>query len=161
IFVTKAVMVFTLFGNPELPPCLYDGRLLAALAGAASCCAEDVSVGLGCLLLGGLALCWRPRLVMPCLYIAALAALVLLAVDAHLFAHLRCFLNGAHLEAVGGLNMERSVSDAATPAVRLTLVAVPLLPLALHLAVARAWPRFWLAGARLLLRPVPVLALVL
>src|SRR5262245_28080672 len=50
IFVTKAVMVFTLFGNPELPPCLYDGRLLAALAGAAACCAEDVSVGLGCLL---------------------------------------------------------------------------------------------------------------
>src|SRR5262249_33001653 len=92
IFVTKAASVFTLFGNPELPPCLYDGRLLAALAGAASCCAEDVSVGLGCLLLGGLALCWRPRLVMPCLYIAALAALVLLAVDAHLFAHLRCFL---------------------------------------------------------------------
>src|SRR5262249_18960113 len=123
VFVTKAAMVFTLFTNPELPPRLHDGRPVMALARAAACCAEGAAVALGWLLLGGMALlCGRARLVGLCLYLTALAALLFLAVNAHVFAHLRCFVKVAHLEALGGLRAERSVLDAATPAVRLTLV---------------------------------------
>src|SRR5262245_55034515 len=106
IFVTKAAMVFTLFGNPELPPRLRDGRVLTALGRAAACCAEDAAVGLGCLLLGGVALLWTQRAACATISVilcaAALAALVLLAVNAHVFAHLRCFLKAGHLEAAGG-----------------------------------------------------------
>jgi arylsulfatase A-like enzyme len=161
IFATKTALVFTQFANPDLPPRLNDGRPLAALARAAACCAEDAAAGLGFLLLGGLALrCFCARLALAFFHLLAAGALLLLAIDVHVFAELRCFLKASHLESLGGVRFERSVTDAATPAVRLTLVALPLLTLALHLAVVRAWPRLFLAGARMLFRPALALVLV-
>src|SRR5262249_41732658 len=63
IFATKTALAFTHLANPDLPPRLYDGRPLPGLGRVAACCAEDIAVALGCLLLGAVALrCW-PRLV--------------------------------------------------------------------------------------------------
>src|SRR5262245_49193235 len=56
VFVTKTVLASFALANPEMRPQIYGDNLLTSLGRVAACCAEDVAVALGCLLLGGFAL---------------------------------------------------------------------------------------------------------
>jgi lipoteichoic acid synthase len=166
LVVTKTVLASLDLTDPNKPPFIFDGDWLATLGRVLACCAEDLAVGLGCLLLAGLALgltAARPgcrRLVRAGIYLAAVAALLLTVIDAHLFHQMRRFLTLDLFEAGGGFDMETSVREYAGSAkFKTTLVLVPLLPLIFHLGVRRA-RRLWQAVATGLCRPAVLLLLI-
>jgi arylsulfatase A-like enzyme len=166
IFLTKAVLASLDLSDPRRPPLVYDGDWLPSLGRVLVCCAQDLAVGLGCLLAAALALrlaparAWRGA-VQALVYVAALAALFLTVVDAHLFHQLRRFLTLDLFQAGGGFQMETSIEAyAASPAFKVTAVLLPLVTLAFHLGVRRSLGGLWHRAAAGLCRPAVLLLLV-
>jgi arylsulfatase A-like enzyme len=165
IVLTKVVLAALDLADPARPPLIYDDDWLGTLGRVVACCAEDLAAGLGCLLLAagalrlGLASLYRAS-VRTAAYLAALAALLLTVVDAHLFHQLRRFLTLDLFEAGGGLHMETSVEQyAASPAFKATAVLLPLVTLAVHLGQRQALGRLWRRAAGWLCRPAVPLVL--
>jgi arylsulfatase A-like enzyme len=163
IFLTKLILATLDLADPRQPPLLFDGDWLPSLARVFACCAEDGAVGLSCVLLAAVALrlgsapCYRV-LVRGAIYLAAVAALFLTVVDAHLFHQMRRFLTFELFEAGGGFTMETSVEDYAnSPAFKATVVLLPVLTLTFHLGTRQALGRLWRGAAGLLGRPVVLL----
>jgi arylsulfatase A-like enzyme len=156
IFVTKLILASPRFsGQGEASP----HTLLRMVGSTAVCCVEDTLLALSLWFavswLQSLPLgVWYRRALQCGYYLAGLAVLVLLAVEAHVFAVFQCFLNANHLELIDGLRAERSVIDSLTPAVKLTLLGVPLATLTVHLVWMRL--RLWQALGRHLCRPAVV-----
>ena len=166
IFLTKVVLAALDLADPQRPPLIYDGDWPASLARVGACCAEDLAAGLGCLLLAAVALCLGPaRFCRPAvralIYAAALGAVFLTVVDAHLFHQMRRFLTLQLFEAGGGFRPETSIEQyAASPAFKVTAVLVPLLTLVLHLGMRQALGRLWQRAASWLCRPAVLLLLI-
>jgi lipoteichoic acid synthase len=166
IFVTKAALAYNSLASAAMAGQICDDDWLGTVGRIAACCAEDFAVGFCCLLAAGIAfsccpsttLRWSLRVLA---YGAALVALVLLAINAHLFRNMRCFLTATEVHMAAGFEWADTMQDAAGAAVQLTLVLLPLGTLALHLALIRACPRFWALAARGLCRPILLIALIL
>jgi arylsulfatase A-like enzyme len=166
IFLTKVLLAALDLADPRRPPLICDGDWLASLGRVFACFAEDLAVGLGCLLAAALALRLGVRplyrgAVRAVIYLAALAALFFTVVDAHLFHQLHRFLTLELFEAGGGLQMETSIEEyAASPAFKVTAVLLPLVTLVLHLGQRQALGKLWQRAAGWLCRPVVLLALI-
>jgi arylsulfatase A-like enzyme len=92
---------------------------------------------------------------------AAVAALVLVVIDAQLFHVMRRFLNVSLFQLAGGFKLERSVDDSITLTARLAVILVPLLTLATHLAGASFFARWWRHAASFIFRPLVLIPLIL
>jgi arylsulfatase A-like enzyme len=165
IFLTKLVLACQALSHGTVAHQLWDEDWAASLSRLAGCCAEDFAVGLGCLLLATMAFAigatrvyrWGLRAV---IYACTLISLVLLAVDALLFGTMRSFMTATDLQMAVGFDLQANLGDALTAGARLTLVLVPLVPLAVHLGWVRAVPRFWQWLARGLCRPAVLVLLI-
>jgi arylsulfatase A-like enzyme len=162
LIVAKAVLAHTVLANAAMPPQVVDGNVLASWGRILASSAEDVAVGLGCLLLAALAFACTPRPtwrwpLRSATYLLALLALVFLAVNVTLFQQMRSFLTLALIQFAGGTGLERSVTESLSPGVKLLLVLTPLGTLAVHLWWWRTFPRFWQETGQALGRPAVLL----
>ncbi len=165
LFVTKAVIAYRDLDNPTVPPWIATGSWHASIGRISMCCAADFAVGFGCLFLAAVALrLWSsPRFHLAARLLAPPAAVVAIAymvLNAQIYHVVRHFLTVSLFHLSGGFKPERSILEYATPSFRLALALLPLTALTIHLAVVRAWPRFWQHAANYLCRPVVLLLLI-
>jgi arylsulfatase A-like enzyme len=162
IFLTKGFIAYRDLDNDAAPPQVCDGRAVATLARVWACCAEDFAVGLGCLLLARAALRWAGAswglaAVRALAYLAAVIALSFLVVNAETFHVVRHYLTFNLVRLAGGVKLDRSIYDCATPPFKLALAWLPILTLAAHLWALQTFPGLWRFAARAG-RPVLLLA---
>jgi arylsulfatase A-like enzyme len=165
LFLTKVVIAHRDLDCADMPPQICDGQILLSLGRIAACCAEDWAVGLGCLLLGAVALRLAPgrgwrRLLRFLAHVGAAAAVCYALVNAQVFHVLRRFLTVSLFQLGGGFQPERSISEYVTLPIKLAVGLLPLMVLALHLILAGAFPRFWQRLTWGLCRPLVLLGLI-
>lgn len=164
VFATKVAIASDALASEVMPPQVWTSDWLPSVGRVAACCAEDLAVGLGCLLVAAILFCWPASplgrsLLRLLVYGCSAAALFWLGINARVFVEMRDFISARHLELSGGFRMEKSIVDSATGLVYVALVLLPLVTIAVHLWLIWAFPRFWQRAARCLCRPVLLVAL--
>jgi arylsulfatase A-like enzyme len=161
----KAVLAGLDLSDVSQVPCLYADSWPTTLAQILACCSEDLALGLLGLFVAAVGLrlvagrVWGRRLLRALVYFLALALLLFLVINAHLFHHLRRFLTWELFEAGGGLQLETSIEEyARSPVFQITIVIIPLGALASHLLLRQVrWFWRWLVWG--LCRPLVILLL--
>jgi len=165
LFLTKALIAYRDLDKPDMPPQIFDEEFLWSLGRIWVCCAEDFAVGVGCLFLALLTLRlrdsrWYRRAVRFVLHVTAALAICYMIVNAQIYHVIHRFLTISLFEFAGGLKPERSIYEAATLSVKLAVGMLPLLVIALHLALVTRFPRFWGRLTYLVCRPLVLLLLI-
>lgn len=165
MFLIKALIAFRDLDNPEMPPWIVDGRFLRSLVRVGACCTADFGVGLSCLFFALVSLhllksTFYRRIVRLTAQLSAVAAVAYMVANAQIFHVLRRFLTLSQLQLAGGIHLEHSIYEHVTAAVVLSVGLLPLLTLALHLILVRAFPGFWNKAAYFLCRPLVLLILI-
>ncbi len=163
IVASKVVLGRQLVGSPDAQePAIYDPNPLVFALRVLWSCAEDVAVGLICVLAGfgllGLASSGRSRrLVQLAAYGSAAVAIIYQVATMKLFYERHEFLRMDLFWLGGGFTPYPGVVESVGGPVWCAVIFGPLGALGLHRLGQRAYPTFWSDAARLL-RPGRVLA---
>ncbi|MFL5242370.1 MAG: sulfatase [Gemmataceae bacterium] len=165
LFLTKGLIAYRDLDKPDMPPQIVNEEFLWSLGRLWVCCAEDFAVGIGCLLLALVTIklrdsLWYRRTVRFILHVAAGLAICYMIVNAQIYHVIHRFLTVSLFEFGGGLKPERSIYEGATLTVKLAVGMLPLLVIALHMALATRLSRFWNRLTCLGCRPLVLLLLV-